>query len=158
MASSPNEATHNHQLNQLCQALADNPIVKAIARSLDGPILFLDHGGRIIGANNQATEYLGVHGIRDIGETVSVVDVRNKERNPVFQVLNPGVIAPEMALNIFHRSFSTKAELGRGIGTYSMKLLGEKYLKGKVSFESNEENGTVFQIELNTSVSSNSET
>mgnify|MGYP006293419399 CR=1 len=35
---------------------------------------------------------------------------------------------------LFKRSFSTKG-VGRGIGTYSMKLFGEKYLKGKVDFK-----------------------
>jgi len=48
---------------------------------------------------------------------------------------------------IFHRSFSTKGE-GRGIGTYSMKLFGENFLKGQVSFVSNKEEGTTFYIRL----------
>jgi sensor histidine kinase regulating citrate/malate metabolism len=51
-------------------------------------------------------------------------------------------------MQLFQRSFSTKGN-GRGIGTYSIKLLTENYLKGKVSFFSNEEEGTVFSIELN---------
>jgi sensor histidine kinase regulating citrate/malate metabolism len=38
--------------------------------------------------------------------------------------------------------------VGRGIGTYSMKLFGEKYLKGKVWFTSSAENGTSFFFEL----------
>jgi hypothetical protein len=49
----------------------------------------------------------------------------------LFCVQNPGVIPPEIKLQIFQRSFSTKG-LGRGLGTYSMKLFGEKYLNGKV--------------------------
>ncbi|NDV23048.1 HAMP domain-containing sensor histidine kinase [Desulfovibrio sp. JC022] len=48
---------------------------------------------------------------------------------------------------IFKRSFSTKGD-GRGLGTYSMKLLVEKYLKGKVWFESTPETGTIFSISL----------
>ena len=35
-----------------------------------------------------------------------------------------------------------------GLGTYSMKLFGEKYLKGKVWFESSKEKGTIFFIEI----------
>ena len=31
---------------------------------------------------------------------------------------------------VFLRSFSTKAATGRGIGTHSMKLIGERYLLG----------------------------
>jgi sensor histidine kinase regulating citrate/malate metabolism len=48
---------------------------------------------------------------------------------------------------VFQRSFSTKGT-GRGLGTYSMKLLGEKFLNGKVSFKSTAAAGTVFSLEL----------
>lgn len=48
---------------------------------------------------------------------------------------------------IFKRSFSTKGE-GRGLGTYSMKLLIETHLQGKVWFESTPEKGTVFSISI----------
>jgi sensor histidine kinase regulating citrate/malate metabolism len=48
---------------------------------------------------------------------------------------------------LFRRSFSTKGR-GRGIGTYSMKLLGEKYLKGRVWFTSSPNAGTTFFIEV----------
>jgi sensor histidine kinase regulating citrate/malate metabolism len=65
----------------------------------------------------------------------------------VFEVCNPDVIPREIQLQLFQRSFSTKGA-GRGLGTYSMKLLGEKYLKGTVGFESTEENGTKFFIKL----------
>ncbi len=51
-----------------------------------------------------------------------------------------------MARRIFQRNFSTKAEAGRGIGTFSMKLLGEEVLGGKVSFTSTENDGTVFVL------------
>jgi hypothetical protein len=60
-----------------------------------------------------------------------------------FYIHNTGYIPDEVQLQIFQRSFSTKGA-GRGLGTYSMKLLSEKYLKGKVLFETNEENGTTF--------------
>jgi len=65
----------------------------------------------------------------------------------VFWVQNPGVIPPETRLQIFQRSFSTKGA-GRGLGTYSIKLLGERYLRGKVSFTSSTGRGTVFKIDL----------
>ncbi len=61
---------------------------------------------------------------------------------------NPGAMPPKVRQQVFERSFSTKAERGRGIGTYSMKLLGERYLGGKVSFTSNEAEGTKFFLEL----------
>jgi hypothetical protein len=65
----------------------------------------------------------------------------------LFSVHNPGVIPPEIRLQIFQRSFSTKG-MGRGLGTYSMKLFGENYLNGKVYFTSDEISGTTFTIEL----------
>ncbi len=58
-------------------------------------------------------------------------------------VKSENVIPPDIQPLIFSRTFSTKGK-GRGIGTYSIKLLTDKYLKGKISFESNEEIGTVF--------------
>jgi signal transduction histidine kinase len=54
----------------------------------------------------------------------------------------------EIQLQVFQRSFSTKASSGRGIGTYSMKLLGEHYLGGKVAFTSREPEGTEFTVTL----------
>ncbi len=65
-----------------------------------------------------------------------------------FAVHNPGVIPENIQLQIFQRSFSTKSVQGRGIGTYSIKLFGEKYLKGKVSFISSDPVGTIFRITL----------
>ena len=65
-----------------------------------------------------------------------------------FVVANDGVMPKHIQLQIFNRSFSTKAKKGRGIGTYSVKLLIENYLKGKVSFISNQEEQTKFIIEV----------
>lgn len=64
-----------------------------------------------------------------------------------FGVHNPGCIPREVQLQLFQRSFTTKGA-GRGIGTYSMKLLGERYLGGEVGFDSTELDGTSFWIRL----------
>jgi signal transduction histidine kinase len=64
-----------------------------------------------------------------------------------FQVWNAGEIPRGVASRVFHRSFSTKSQAGRGLGTYSMKLFGERYLGGRVSFTSDAV-GTVFRIDL----------
>lgn len=69
------------------------------------------------------------------------------ENSVTFWVRNPGVIPEEAKSHIFHRYFSTKGT-NRGLGTYSMRLIGEQYLKGKVHFESGKENGTTFYIKL----------
>ncbi len=63
------------------------------------------------------------------------------------EVSNPGEMPPDVQLKVFNRSFSSKAATGRGIGTYSMKLFGERYLGGKVGF-SCERGRTAFFIEL----------
>jgi nitrogen fixation/metabolism regulation signal transduction histidine kinase len=62
-----------------------------------------------------------------------------------FWVHNQSCMPENVRLQIFQRSFSTKGP-GRGLGTYSIKLLGERYLKGKVSFTSTPENGTTFRF------------
>jgi signal transduction histidine kinase len=64
-----------------------------------------------------------------------------------FWVRNPGLIPRSLQLQIFNRSFSTKGE-GRGLGTYAVKLLTEKYLGGSVSFTSTAESGTTFHLTL----------
>lgn len=65
-----------------------------------------------------------------------------------FCVWNEGVIPKSTALQIFCRSFSTKEGSGRGIGTFSMKLFGERYLGGKVRFTSTDSGGTIFSLSL----------
>lgn len=62
-------------------------------------------------------------------------------------VHNPTVMPHHVQLQIFQRSFSTKGQ-DRGLGTYSMKLLAENYLHGKVQFTSSPESGTKFTVAL----------
>ncbi|CAN2040563.1 histidine kinase [Candidatus Magnetomoraceae bacterium gMMP-15] len=61
-----------------------------------------------------------------------------------FWVHNPNFMQRKVQLQIFQRSFSTKGP-GRGLGTYSIKLLTEQYLKGNVSFTTSPESGTIFK-------------
>lgn len=63
-----------------------------------------------------------------------------------FNVWNAGSIAAADRQRIFQRFHSTKGE-GRGLGTYSMKLIGERVLGGKVGFRSDDD-GTVFCLQL----------
>jgi len=60
-----------------------------------------------------------------------------------FSVHNPSFMPSEVQLQVFQRSFSTKG-LGRGLGTYSMRLLSERYLNGSISFTSSKKHGTAF--------------
>lgn len=67
-----------------------------------------------------------------------------RDGGSLFWVHNPGVIPHEAQVQIFRRSFSTKGR-DRGLGTYSIRLLTEGYLGGRVDFSSRAEEGTVFR-------------
>jgi signal transduction histidine kinase len=81
------------------------------------------------------------------GDEVKVWAERGEGRL-TFCVWNAQSIPPEVALRIFQRNFSTKQQAGRGVGTYSMKLIGERILGGSVAFTSTPEQGTVFRFSL----------
>ena len=83
----------------------------------------------------------------DLAGTVTA-GIKNTDDKVTFWVKNSEVMPEEVRMQLFQRSFSTKGE-GRGIGTYSIRLLTENYLNGKVSFISNNTDGTVFNVELN---------
>jgi len=80
------------------------------------------------------------------GETVTL-GYRANQAEITFWCHNRGAIPPDVQSRIFQRSFSTKGT-GRGTGTYSIKLLTEKYLKGRVSFTSDSGSGTTFTLVL----------
>jgi signal transduction histidine kinase len=60
-------------------------------------------------------------------------------------VHNPTPMPRPVQLQVFHRSFSTKGP-GRGLGTYSAKMLTERYLRGRLSFTSTPGEGTTFTV------------
>jgi signal transduction histidine kinase len=62
-----------------------------------------------------------------------------------FSVHNSEVMPLDVQLQVFQRSFSTKGR-GRGLGTYSVKLLTERYLRGEVGFTSRPGEGTIFRV------------
>lgn len=64
-----------------------------------------------------------------------------------FCIQNSGVMSAKVKSQVFQRSFSTKGK-NRGLGTYSIKMLTEKYLGGKAFFTSSEGDGTQFFIEI----------
>ncbi|MGD0519032.1 MAG: ATP-binding protein [Thermoguttaceae bacterium] len=81
------------------------------------------------------------------GQTVTL-NCSERGQSVAFTVHNREVMSAHVQLQIFQRSFSTKAQTGRGIGTYSIKLLGEQYLGGKVEFTSREPDGTSFVLTI----------
>jgi signal transduction histidine kinase len=76
------------------------------------------------------------------GQTVTISCIGENDK-VVFSVHNTNFMPREVQLQVFQRSFTTKG-IGRGLGTYSMKLLSEKYLNGKVYFTTDESSGTTF--------------
>lgn len=80
------------------------------------------------------------------GQTITM-GVEKGDKTIEFWVKNPCPMPEHVKAQIFQRSFSTKGS-GRGIGTYSIRLLGEQYMKGKVSFSSSETQGTQFSLQL----------
>lgn len=81
-----------------------------------------------------------------IGEKICLAHKKTTAGH-VFEVWNPGEIPQQVAGRIFQRYFSTKREQGRGLGTYCMKLIGQRYLGGEVSFSTGPD-GTTFRFFL----------
>jgi nitrogen-specific signal transduction histidine kinase len=84
------------------------------------------------------------------GETVTLGCV-TQMKQVQFWVHNPNEMPREIQLQVFQRSFSTKG-VGRGLGTYSIKMLSERYLKGAASFVSGKD-GTIFRVSYPLSIS-----
>ncbi len=80
------------------------------------------------------------------GDTITLWSSREGE-DVCFRVHNPGEIPAAVRSRIFQRSFTTKGAAGRGLGTYAMKLFGEKVLGGKVGFDTDAA-GTTFWVRL----------
>lgn len=88
------------------------------------------------------------------GGTVMIAS-RSENGFARFDVRNAEAMPRIVALQVFQRSFSTKGR-GRGLGTYSMRLLGERYLKGTISFTSTDAEGTTFTATFPVKVSAQS--
>lgn len=69
-----------------------------------------------------------------------------------YRIKNDSVMTKDVQLQIFQRSFTTKGK-GRGIGTYSIKLLSENYIRGKVGFSSSVSEGTLFWVDIPKNIS-----
>jgi signal transduction histidine kinase len=75
------------------------------------------------------------------------ISTYKEANNQIIAVHNQSAIPEDDQVQIFHRSFSTKGQ-DRGLGTYSIKLLTERYLQGKAYFQSDEQKGTTFYIKI----------
>lgn len=82
------------------------------------------------------------------GGLVRITAAHEPDQALTWSVWNQGEIPAQIQKRIFQRYFSSKSGDGRGLGTYSMKLFGETYLKGKISFRSTTSQGTHFRFTL----------
>lgn len=83
------------------------------------------------------------------GERITL-DCQSTPEGITLSVHNPAVMPLKVKLQVFKRSFSTKGA-DRGLGTYSILLLSERYLNASVGFSSEIETGTSFWITFPTS-------
>ncbi len=81
------------------------------------------------------------------------ISISTSSVNDMFTIAihNLRYISYEIQLQIFQSTFSTKGD-GRGLGTYSIKLLIEQYLHGSVRFRSLPQEVTTFFDELPPSI------
>ncbi|MFH1776856.1 MAG: HAMP domain-containing sensor histidine kinase [Candidatus Omnitrophota bacterium] len=78
------------------------------------------------------------------GQTVTL-GCRSTSTRISFWCHNNTYIPKEIQKKLFKKIYSAKGKR-RGIGTYSIKILTEKYLRGKVTCVSTQTNGTTFTV------------
>ena len=80
-------------------------------------------------------------------EVIIGCEKNEDEDEIIFWVQNKAVLSEKIESLIFQRYFSPKG-IGRGFGTYTVRVLVEEHLNGRVNFESTEKIGTIFRIIL----------
>ena len=139
------EVSSREVLEEVAALFAAHDVAKekkiAVAPDCEDVALLTDRAllSRVLG--NLAKNALEAEGP---GAAVTLGCRRSGDR-AVFTVHNPARMPEDARLQVFQRSFSTKGA-GRDLGTYSIRLLTEKYLGGKVSFVTGPE-GTEFRAE-----------
>lgn len=147
-ATAPGKTSVHEVLDEVRALFADHPVARGRSLHVEDPgasrPLACDSSLLVRVVANMVTNAL------EASPPESVVDLRvvDGAEGLEVRVWNPGVIPAEIVPRIFQRHFSTKPGPGRGLGTHSMKLLGEGVLGGKVSFVSDEAGGTEFRLHL----------
>ena len=101
-------------------AFLSDPLGRTMLEAMSVPGAVLNSHRQIVVANRAFLDLFGLVEI-DAALALRPGEVR-------FSVHNSGAMAPGVRLQIFQRSFSTKRGEGRGVGTYGVKLFGERYL------------------------------
>lgn len=140
--------TSGELLGELRNVYAHHPIARGLALRFDeaSPVaLEVDAALLMRVLSNMITNACEAS---KTGDAVVVTATAPDPQQVELSVWSAVPIQPAHQLRVFQRNYSTKGGQGRGLGTYSMKLLGESYLGGKVGFESNPAQGTRFWIRL----------
>ena len=89
--------------------------------------------------------YMVINALEDsqFGDTVTL-GCKLRRKYIEFWVNNRMFMTEEIQKKVFTKYFSTK-HAHKGLGTYSMKLLSERYLDGRVIFSSTKKTGTNFK-------------
>lgn len=142
------EGTIHQVLDEMRSTFRDHPAAKGKSVEIHygtGDIKFVTDFNLL----SRVLHNMLINGLEASGEGDRVtVWIEQAEGLVTFCVGNPASIPPEVQRRVFQRNFSTKEEEGRGLGTYSMKLFGERLLGGKVTFSSSEQEGTLFRFSL----------
>jgi len=117
-----------------------------ISPARDGVAIRTDHSLLLRVLGNMVTNALEAS---EKGDTVRLWTEAEPEA-VTFHVWNRQPIAPAVRQCVFQRNVSTRPGPGRGLGAYAMKLFGEQYLGGAVTFDSTEVDGTRFSFRLPT--------
>jgi len=88
------------------------------------------------------------------GQVVKLTLTSNSE-HVLFSVWNASFMDENVASRVFQRYYSTKKGLGRGQGTYAMRLIGEQLLGGHLDFSTSSHAGTTFTLDLPTNAKPN---
>lgn len=136
------------RLNDLIRAIADS-VQKAAEPAAD---IRFDSGEELVPVSDSVLlRRVVTNMVKNAAEAAGDQPVRirtcSQGSSMIIEVHNGEFMPPEIQLQIFKRSFTTKGE-GRGYGTYGMKLFGERYLGGEIRFHSSPESGTLFTFTL----------
>lgn len=156
----PAERLDPEKIKKQAEWFQNNEILTTISDAVSKMMVILNPQRQIVYANNQFLKFLklssgdsllakgrGKPSTASMQLSAVTLSGKGNHQHVVFSVHNENFMEREIQLQMFNRSFSTKG-VGHGLGTYSMKLLGEKYLKGKVWFTTSRENGTFFHLRL----------
>ncbi len=78
---------------------------------------------------------------------VVTLDCGRRHGSVWFSVHNAGEIPADQQARLFRQAASAKGR-GRGVGTWSMRVLAESYLRGRGTVSSNAAHGTTFTVSL----------